>query len=117
MLDFAGHLTRIVELLCRAVAAHVARMDHGAYAVWLGTRLFIARTAASPHKPIPRDILNTFIAKFGDAEVFRAELGSGISANPFISFQLRVPGPGTFEFAWIDDNGTKTVELTPLNVV
>ncbi|MGB4867065.1 MAG: thiosulfate oxidation carrier complex protein SoxZ [Hyphomicrobium sp.] len=68
-------------------------------------------------KPIPRDILNTFIAKFGDAEVFRAELGSGISANPFISFQLRVPGPGTFEFAWIDDSGTKTVELTPLNVV
>ena len=68
-------------------------------------------------KPIPRDILNTFIAKFGDAEVFRAELGSGISANPFMAFKLSVPGPGTFEFAWIDDNGTKTVELTPLNVV
>ena len=67
-------------------------------------------------KPIPRDILNLFIAKFGDQEVFRAELGPGISANPYISFQMRVPGPGTFEFSWTDDNGVKTVELTPLNV-
>jgi sulfur-oxidizing protein SoxZ len=67
--------------------------------------------------PIPRDILNTFIAKFGDAEVFRAELGPGISANPYIAFHMRVPGPGTFEFTWIDDSGAKTVELATLNVV
>ena len=68
-------------------------------------------------KPIPRDILNLFVAKFGDQEVFRAELGPGISANPYISFQMRVPGPGTFEFSWTDDNGVKTVETTALNVV
>jgi sulfur-oxidizing protein SoxZ len=68
-------------------------------------------------KPIPRDIINSFVAKFGEQEVFRAELGSGISANPYISFQMRVPGPGTFEFSWTDDSGLKTVELTPLNVV
>ena len=68
-------------------------------------------------KRIPRDILNLFVAKFGDVEVFRAEMGPGISANPFISFQMRVSGPGTFEFAWTDDNGVKTVETTTLNVV
>ena len=67
-------------------------------------------------KPIPRDILNTFVAKFGDSEVFRAELGPGISANPYISFQMRVDGPGTFEFSWTDDSGVKTVETTTLNV-
>ncbi len=66
---------------------------------------------------IPRDILNTFTAKFGDVEVFRAELGPGISANPYISFKMRVPGPGTFEFAWVDDQGAKTVETTTLEVV
>jgi sulfur-oxidizing protein SoxZ len=66
---------------------------------------------------IPRNILNTFVAKFGDTEVFRAELGPGISANPFISFQMRVPGPGTFEFSWTDDAGATTVELATLNVV
>jgi sulfur-oxidizing protein SoxZ len=66
---------------------------------------------------IARDIINLFVAKFGDQEVFRAELGPGISANPYISFQMRVPGPGTFEFSWTDDNGVKTVETTSLNVV
>jgi sulfur-oxidizing protein SoxZ len=68
-------------------------------------------------KEIPRDIINLFVAKFGEAEVFRAELGPGISANPFISFQMRVPGPGTFEFQWTDDQGAAIVELAPLNVV
>ena len=68
-------------------------------------------------QPIPRNIINTFVAKYADKEVFRAELGPGISANPFISFQLKVPGPGTFEFTWTDDDGTVTVETLPLIVV
>lgn len=67
--------------------------------------------------PIPRDIVNTFVAKYADKEVFRAELGPGISANPFIAFSLKVPGPGTFEFAWTDDAGVTVVETQPLNVV
>ena len=67
-------------------------------------------------KLIPREIINTFVAKFGDKEVFRAVLGPGISANPYISFQMRVPGPGVFEFAWTDDHGVTTVATTPLNV-
>ncbi len=68
-------------------------------------------------KAIPRDIVNTFVAKYADKEVFRAELGPGISANPFISFSLKVPGPGTFEFSWTDDDGATVVETLPLNVV
>ncbi|MEQ1671292.1 MAG: thiosulfate oxidation carrier complex protein SoxZ [Hyphomicrobium sp.] len=71
----------------------------------------------SAGKPVPRDILNTFVAKYGQDEVFRAELSPGISANPYISFQMRVPGPGTFEFSWTDDHGVTTVETTALNVV
>lgn len=67
--------------------------------------------------PIPRDIVNTFVAKYADREVFRAELGPGVSANPFIAFSLKVPGPGTFEFAWTDDAGATVIETLPLNVV
>ncbi|HVZ03778.1 thiosulfate oxidation carrier complex protein SoxZ [Hyphomicrobium sp.] len=67
-------------------------------------------------KLIPRDIINTFVAKYGDQEVFRAEFGPGISANPYLSFKMRVPGPGVFEFAWTDDDGTTTVATAPLNV-
>jgi len=68
-------------------------------------------------KVIPRFIINTFSAKFAGAEVFKAELKPGISANPYIAFHMRVPGPGEFEFTWIDDNGATLVEKQKLNVV
>ena len=68
-------------------------------------------------KTIPRHIINTFTATYAGAEVFRAELHPGISANPYIAFHMKVPGPGEFEFTWIDDAGTKVVERTKLNVV
>jgi hypothetical protein len=29
---------------------------------------------------------------------------------------MKVPGPGEFEFTWIDDNGTKVVEKQKLNL-
>jgi sulfur-oxidizing protein SoxZ len=67
-------------------------------------------------KVIPRFIINTFSAKFAGAEVFKAELHPGISANPYIAFHMRVPGPGEFEFTWIDDNGVRLVEKQKLNV-
>jgi sulfur-oxidizing protein SoxZ len=67
-------------------------------------------------KLIPRDIINTFVAKYGETQVFRAEFGTGISANPFVSFRMRVPGPGVFEFSWTDDHGVTTVATAPLNV-
>jgi sulfur-oxidizing protein SoxZ len=67
--------------------------------------------------PIPRDIISSFVAKFGEQEVFRAEFGPGVAANPYLAFEMRVPGPGSFEFTWTDDQGVRTVELAPLNVV
>jgi sulfur-oxidizing protein SoxZ len=48
--------------------------------------------------------------------VFKAELHPGISANPYLSFFMRVPGPGEFEFTWIEDGGNKVVEKQMLNV-
>lgn len=68
-------------------------------------------------KTIPRNIINTFTAKFAGAEVFKAELHPGISANPYLSFFMRVPGPGEFEFTWADDAGKSIVEKQKLNVV
>jgi sulfur-oxidizing protein SoxZ len=65
---------------------------------------------------IPRNIINTFSAKFAGNEVFKAELHPGISANPYLSFFMRVPGPGEFEFTWIEDGGNKVVEKQTLNV-
>jgi sulfur-oxidizing protein SoxZ len=66
---------------------------------------------------IPRKIINSFVATFAGKEVFRAEFGPGISANPFILFSMRVPGPGTFEFTWVDDDNLRLSESVTLNVV
>jgi sulfur-oxidizing protein SoxZ len=68
-------------------------------------------------KPIPRLIINTFSATFAGSEVFKAELHPSISANPFLAFYMRVPGPGEFEFTWTDDSGDKVSEKVRLNVV
>ena len=67
-------------------------------------------------KTIPRSIINAFTAKFAGAEVFKAELHPGISANPYLSFFMKVPGPGEFELAWVDDEGKRTVEKLKLKV-
>ena len=68
-------------------------------------------------KTIPRSIINMFTATFAGTEVFKAELHPGISANPYLSFFFKVPGPGEFEFTWVDDSGARAVEKQTLNVV
>ena len=67
-------------------------------------------------KTIPRSIINTFKATFAGAEVLTVEMHPGMSANPYLSFFMKVPGPGEFEFTWIDDAGAKVVEKMKLNV-
>ncbi len=66
---------------------------------------------------IPRDIIHTFAATFEGHDVFSAELGSGIAANPYIAFFMKVPGPGVLTLTWLEDAGTTTVEKVTLNVV
>lgn len=65
---------------------------------------------------VPRNIINTFIATFGGKEVFKADLSSGVSANPYIAFSFKVPAAGDLELTWIDDKGGKIVEKVPVKV-
>lgn len=65
---------------------------------------------------IPRDIINSFVAKFNGKEVFRAKLQPGISANPFISFFMKVPGPGELELTWTADGGQSITEKQKIEV-
>jgi sulfur-oxidizing protein SoxZ len=67
-------------------------------------------------KPIPRNIINTFTATFNGKEVFKVDLHPGISANPYMAFHVRVPGPGDLELSWLDDSGQKITEKVKLNV-
>ena len=58
-----------------------------------------------------------FTVNFDGQEVFSAEMFPGISANPYLSFYFKVPGPGEFEFTWVEDGGARVVQKEKLNVV
>ena len=58
-------------------------------------------------RAIPKNVINRFVCRFGGAEIFRAELGSGIAANPFLDFFATAEQSGTFEFEWVDDAGVR----------
>ena len=57
-------------------------------------------------KTIPRKIIKQFNAKFNGKEIMSANWHGAISANPYQSFFVRVPETGTFEFSWLDDDGS-----------
>ena len=54
---------------------------------------------------IPRQIINSFSAKFNGKEVFQMDLEPSISTNPYIVFQYKDKESGKFDFEWVDDNG------------
>jgi len=58
-------------------------------------------------KIIPKRIINKFIVKFNDKEIFNMDLEPSISTNPYIAFPFKAKESGTFNFEWIDDNGEK----------
>ncbi len=57
-------------------------------------------------KPIPRRIINKFVATFNGETVFSMDLEPAVSANPYIKFNMRAEKSGEFEFTWVDDNGS-----------
>jgi sulfur-oxidizing protein SoxZ len=56
-------------------------------------------------KPIPRNIITTFVARYNGEEIFRADLFPAIAANPFLSFHTVATESGTIDFEWTGDNG------------
>ena len=54
---------------------------------------------------IPMNIINSFVATFNGKLVFEAKPAAAISANPYISFYLKVPESGDLEMTWKDMKG------------
>lgn len=67
-------------------------------------------------KAIPKNVINALVCRYNGVEVFRAELGSGIAANPYIQFYTQVRESGSLEIAWQDDSGVKGSERASLTV-
>lgn len=68
-------------------------------------------------RAIPKNVINTVIARYNGSEIFRAELGSGIAANPYLQFYATAGASGEFEFSWVDDVGERGSERAPITVV
>ena len=68
-------------------------------------------------RAIPKNVINTVVARYNGNEVFRAELGSGIAANPYLQFYATAETSGEFEFSWVDDAGERGSERAPITVV
>jgi len=58
-------------------------------------------------RPVPRNVINQLVCRYAGAEVFRAELGSGIAANPLIAFHTVARESGELAFEWVDDRGER----------
>ena len=66
---------------------------------------------------IVRNVVRLVRCEFGTVEVFRAEPSSGISANPFFEFSLRVAQAGSWLVQWEDDAGVKGELQQPMPLV
>ena len=56
-------------------------------------------------KPIPRNIITSFVCTYNGDEIFSAMLHPAIAANPFITFHTLATESGTISFKWTGDNG------------
>ena len=65
---------------------------------------------------IPKNVIRELVCRFEGEEVFRAELGSGIAANPYLQFSARAERSGTFVFDWVDDNGDRGTQSASITV-
>jgi len=53
---------------------------------------------------LPKHIIEHFTAHYLGKQVFSADFGPGIAANPYLSFYLRVTRSGQVKLSWVDDS-------------
>ena len=67
-------------------------------------------------RTIARNTLKSLTCRYGDREVLRASLGSGIAANPYLRFFVTGRASGELVFDWVDDEGKTGSERVQLVV-
>jgi sulfur-oxidizing protein SoxZ len=65
---------------------------------------------------IPRKIIKSFRASFNGTEVMSVNLKPSVSANPFFTFPFKVTEPGTFDFLWVEDDGTEYKKSAKISI-
>jgi sulfur-oxidizing protein SoxZ len=73
------------------------------------------RTDASGQR-IKRNAIHSLSCRYNGVEVFKATLGTGIAANPFLRFFTRAVDSGELEFWWLDDDEVEGTARTKIVV-
>lgn len=68
-------------------------------------------------RPIPQNVIKLVTCRYNGEEVFRAELFSGIAANPYLAFFTTASDSGELEVTWTDDAGQTETERMPMAIV
>lgn len=68
-------------------------------------------------RTIPKNVVNSLVVRYNGFEIFRAELGSGIAANPYLQFHALAEASGEIEFSWVDDAGERGSERAAITVI
>lgn len=55
-------------------------------------------------------------ATFNDTEFFQAELSEHISANPYLSFFLKISEKGLLKITWSDKTGRSVTQEKQINI-
>lgn len=66
---------------------------------------------------IPKNVIHTLTCSYLGEIVFRAEMGSGMSANPSVQFYFLAERSDELVFEWRDDTGHRETHRTALRVV
>jgi len=66
---------------------------------------------------VAKNVIHTLVVRYNGAEIFRAELGSGIAANPYLQFHTIATESGELEFSWADDAGARDAARASISVV
>ncbi|WP_020180390.1 thiosulfate oxidation carrier complex protein SoxZ [Methylopila sp. M107] len=65
----------------------------------------------------PQNLIRTFSCTLAGVEIFGAEFGPGVSANPYLAFSAVATQDGPLQFTWAGDDGFEIVETMELKVV
>lgn len=65
---------------------------------------------------IPMNVVENVVCRIAGREVFRAELGSGVAANPYLAFYAVAEAGGLVEVEWSDDRGARGRAAAQLDV-
>ena len=68
-------------------------------------------------RSIAKNVIHTLSCKYNGEIIFRADMGSGMAANPSVQFYLIAEKSGELLFEWVDDTGLRGSERAALSVL